>query len=99
VVGAVRIGFRAMSANAQTVLAALSVLPDRTAEQRLAGVTALRPADLHAALGELEWQRWITAEARGYAFVAQIVKDIVARDMLTPGQKRRLQEAAGLTPA
>jgi DNA-binding SARP family transcriptional activator len=99
VIGAVRIGVRALSRNAQAALVALSVLPDRTPDEPLAGATGLPPADLRDALGELEWQRWITAESRGYSFVAQVVKDIVARDMLTPGQRRRLQEAAGLTPA
>lgn len=98
VVGAVRVGFRALSPVAQTVLAALAALPDRATEPLVRRATELEPAALHEALDELEWQRWIASDARGYTFVARIVRDIVGRDMLTPGQKRRLQEAAGLTP-
>jgi DNA-binding SARP family transcriptional activator len=99
VVGAVRVGFRALSKPAQSALAALAGLPDRAPEALIGRVAQLDSAALQPALAELEWQRWINAEARGYAFVARIVRDIVARDMLTPGQKRRLAELAGLTPA
>jgi hypothetical protein len=99
VVGAVRVAFRDLSPPAQTVLTALAVLPDRAPEALIARVAQLEVPALRVALDELEWQRWITAEARGYAFVARIIRDIVARDMLTPGQKRRLTESAGLTPA
>jgi hypothetical protein len=45
-------------------------------------------------LDELEWNRWIAADAFGYSFVARIVRDVIARDMLTPGQRLRIQEAA-----
>jgi hypothetical protein len=31
---------------------------------------------------------------RGYSFVARIVQDVIARDMLTAGQKIRIREAA-----
>jgi len=51
--------------------------------------------DVLAALDELEWTRWLVAESRGYAFVARVISDIVAADMLTPGQRQRLLEAAG----
>jgi DNA-binding SARP family transcriptional activator len=99
VVGAVRVGFRDLSKPAQSALAALAALPDRAPEALIGRAAQLDPAVLRPALAELEWQRWITAEARGYAFVARIVRDIVARDMLTPGQQRRLAKLAGLTPA
>jgi hypothetical protein len=42
------------------------------------------------ALDELEWTRWLVAEPRGYAFLARVVRDVIARDMLTPGQRKRL---------
>ena len=45
------------------------------------------------ALDELEWQRWLTAEPRGYTFVARIVRDVVDRDMVTPGQRQRIKDA------
>jgi len=95
VVAAIRIGFRRLSKDAQSVLAAASVLGDRVTARALAKATKLDAEHVAAALDELEWQRWVTAEARGYAFVARIVRDIVARDMLTEGQRLRILEAAG----
>jgi hypothetical protein len=75
----------------------MSVLPDRVAESLGGRAVTLATDDVRAALDELEWQRWIASDARGYAFVARIVKDIIAQDMLTPGQKRRILESAGIT--
>ncbi len=99
VVAAVRVGFRALSPTAQQVLGALSVLPDRAEESLIAAAVGLDRQVLRDALDELEWHRWIVSDARGYTFVARIVRHIVAADMLTDGQKRRIREAAGLTPA
>jgi hypothetical protein len=45
------------------------------------------------ALDELEWHRWLVAEPRGYSFVARIVRQVVERDIVTPGQRRRVLEA------
>jgi DNA-binding SARP family transcriptional activator len=93
VVAAIRVGFRGLSFGAQQVLATLAVLADRAEEPLLVRATGLGQAEVVLALDELEWQRWVTADARGYSFVARIVKDIVKRDMLTPGQRRRIEEA------
>ena len=98
VVAAIRIGFRRLSKDAQAVLATASVLGDRVTGGLLARATRLDADHVAAALDELEWQRWLTAEARGYAFVARIVRDVVARDMLTEGQRLRILEAAEVEP-
>jgi predicted ATPase len=90
VVAAIRVGFRRLSKTAQQVLAAAAVLGDRVAPQQLQQVTDVDSEALDAALDELEWQRWLVAEPRGYTFVARIVRDVVARDMLTEGQRRRI---------
>jgi hypothetical protein len=95
VVAAVRIGFRRLSANAQRLLAVAAVLDGRVAPPRLARAAGLDADALATALDELEWQRWLSAEPRGYAFVARIVRDIVERDMVTPGQRQRIVAAAG----
>ena len=92
VVAAIRVGFRRLSRNAQTVLAAAAVLGDRVKSATLQRTTGLAAADVNAALDELEWQRWLVAEPRGYGFVARIVRDVVARDMLTKGQRQRILE-------
>jgi hypothetical protein len=93
VVAAIRIGYRRLGRPAQAVLAAASVLDERCEADLLSAATDLRGDELHEALDELEWNRWLVAEQRGYAFVARIVRDVVARDMLTPGQRRRILEA------
>ncbi len=93
VAAAVRVGFRRLSRDAQTALAAASILGDRVEVAMLGRATALKAEPLAAALDELEWQRWLSAEPRGYSFVARIVRDVVARDMLTPGQRQRILAA------
>jgi DNA-binding SARP family transcriptional activator len=98
VVAAVRVSFRGLTPGAQRVLAGMAVLSERVAEDEIGRAVELPLADVRRALDELEWQRWITSDARGYAFVARIVRDIVGRDMLTAGQRRRIAAAAGRPP-
>ena len=95
VVAAVRVGFRRLSHEAQAVLIAAAVLGERVDMATLGRTSDLDAERLAMALDELEWQRWLTAEARGYSFVARIVRDVVARDMLTAGQRQRILEATG----
>jgi len=72
------------------VLIAAAILGERVAAKRMACATNLEGEALHAALDELEWRRWLVAEARGYVFVARIVRDVVARDMVTEGERQRI---------
>lgn len=95
VVAAVRVGFRGLTARAQRVLAGMAVLPERAEEEHVCRALEMPLDEARGALDELEWQRWITSDARGYAFVARLVRDIVGRDMLTSGQRRRIAAAAG----
>ena len=91
-VAAIRVGFRRLSGEAQRTLATAAVLDDRVAPRELAAITGLGEQVTAAALDELEWSRWLLADARGYAFVARIVRDVVGRDMVTPGQRQRIAE-------
>ena len=91
VVAAIRVAFRRLTKPAQQVLATGSVLSKPVSADELARATALSLDETHAALDELEWHRWMVAEARGYTFVARIVQATIARDMLTEGQRRRLR--------
>jgi DNA-binding SARP family transcriptional activator/predicted ATPase len=93
IVAAIRIGFRRLSPNAQSVLTAVAVLGDRVSTERAAGALGLPLDTVHQALDELEWHHWLVAEPRGYGFVARLVRRVVERDMLTPGQHHRLREA------
>ena len=93
VVAAIRVGFRRLSKDAQLVLATAAVLGERVDEERIRRASGLESGALHVALDELEWQRWLIAEPRGYAFLARIVEQAVGRDMVTKGQRQRIEAA------
>jgi DNA-binding SARP family transcriptional activator len=95
VVAAIRIGFRRLTPAAQRALSTAAVLGERVPIQLLGRVTGLPAAELAAALDELEWHRWLVFEPRGYSFLARVTQQVIARDMLTPGQRQRVMEAAG----
>jgi len=90
IVAAIRVGYRGLSADAQHVLAAGSVLGDRFTTDRVTRALDLDAARVAHAFDELEWTQWLTYEPRGYAFLARIVRDVIARDMLTAGQRQRI---------
>lgn len=94
VVAAVRVGFRALSPEARRVVAAASVLGDRVDAETLGRATGLEGEALERALDEAEWTRWLASEPRGYGFVARVVGEVVARDMLTEGERRRYRDRA-----
>jgi hypothetical protein len=98
IVAAIRIGFRRLGREAQSVLAAASVLEPGAGQELLSRATGIEGEDLDSALDELEWNRWLVADRRGYEFVARIVREVVARDMLTAGQRRRVLVSAGRSP-
>lgn len=93
IVAAIRIGFRRLSPNAQLVVGALSELGSEATTPTLARATGLAASAVADALDECEWQRWLVADGRGYAFLARLTRDVVARDLVTPGQRRRYKES------
>lgn len=97
ITAAVRVGFRTLTAEAQRIVAAASVLGPRVDAPTLGRATGLEGEPLERALDEAEWRRWLASEPRGYAFVARVVGEIVARDMLTEGERRRYRERGGLS--
>lgn len=95
VVAAIRLGFRRLSSEAQRILVAAAVLGEREPAERLGRAGDLSGPALDLALDELEWHRWMRAEPRGYAFLARIAREVVARDLVTSGQRQRILERAG----
>ena len=93
IVAAIRVGFRRLSPVAQRVLTVAAVLGDRVPLERLAYAASLGIPEVAVALDELEWHRWLVCDSRGYTFVARLVRQVVARDMLTPGQRQRIEAA------
>ena len=72
---------------------AAAILGDLAAPPLLERAVGMGEPDLGRALDELEWHRWLVSEPRGYSFAARIVRQVIERDMLTPGQRRRVREA------
>jgi len=99
VVAAIRVLFGKLSGPAQQLLAAAAVLGGRVPAAVLGRTSGVAAEALDGALDELEWARLLSAEPRGYSFVARIVRDVIERDMVTAGRRRRILEAAGRAPA
>ncbi|HEY8259418.1 MAG TPA: AAA family ATPase [Gemmatimonadales bacterium] len=95
VAAAIRVAFRRLSQASQQVLTAAAVLGDLTTPATVERALSMDSEEAGRALDELEWHRWLLSEPRGYSFVARIVRQVVERDILTPGQRRRILEAAG----
>jgi hypothetical protein len=93
VVAPLRVTFRHLSPDAQRVLAAAAAIGDRVDADQLARATQLPLPEVTAKLDELEWHQWLTADPRGYGFTARLVREVISRDMLTDGQRRRILEA------
>src|SRR2546429_1079666 len=89
VVAAIRINFRRLSADAQRALVAAAVLGGRIPGARLGRAAGVAGEALPEALDELEWQGWVAAEPRGYAFVARVVGGGVGKGMVTAGAPPR----------
>jgi DNA-binding SARP family transcriptional activator len=98
VVAAIRIRFRRLTPTAQRVLSHAAVIGDRVPPELLSRVVGLPPEELAPALDELEWHHWLLCEPRGYTFLARVVRQVIARDTLTAGQRLRVIEAAGQRP-
>ncbi len=96
VLASVRGNYHRMSEPSQGVLQVVAVLGDRVPVPVIARVTKLDADALADALDECEWHRWLVSEPRGYSYVARIVRQVIDEDMVTPGQRRRILEAAGL---
>lgn len=93
VVGAVCLRFRQLPDDTQPILAAAAALEVRLTADTLVRATGLARRDVDQALDRLEWDRWLVADARGYAFAAPIVRAILIQEMVTPGQVRRYRDA------
>lgn len=95
IVTALRVSFRRLSPDAQHILQVAAVLNAPLDMVRLSRGSGLSTAAVAEALDELEWNRWLTLDGRGYGFVARIVRAVIAEDQLTPGQRQRILAAAG----
>ena len=95
-VAAIRVGFRRLGHDAQEVLKAAAIVGGRFTAERVSRALDVEYDRLLAALDELEWRRWLVAEPRGYDFVARLHREVIMEDMMTAGQRSRLEKR--LTP-
>jgi DNA-binding SARP family transcriptional activator len=86
---AIRMGYRQLSEECQTILAAIAVIGERITPEDLVAATEFPLPTLHRQLDVLEWERWLVSDALGYSFVARIPRDVVSEDMVTEGQRQR----------
>jgi len=97
-VAATRLAFRQLDPGARQLLQVASLLPEPAPAERLGSVAMIANiARRDELLDLLEADGWLAADARGYSFPAGAIRRIVAREMMTPGQRRRIEEriAAG----
>jgi predicted ATPase len=93
IVGAARVAFQRLSADARLTLSAAAALGGRVSFAALQRATALTLDALTLALEELEWQRWLAAEPRGYTFVARVIADVVAGDLTSKTLRQRIRSS------
>jgi hypothetical protein len=94
VIGAICLQFNRLPAIEQEVLAAAASLGERVSAATLMRATGLEPTSVSRALDRLEWDRWLTAEPRGYAFAAPIAQGVLLQEMVTRGRVQRYRTAA-----
>ncbi|HKV70663.1 MAG TPA: AAA family ATPase [Gemmatimonadales bacterium] len=89
--GAINVGFGRLTADAKTALRVLAVLGDPCTAERLAQGSDLPQTRLDQTLDDLEWQRWVVADARGYAYLARAIRDAVREKLVPKGEAQRIQ--------
>lgn len=92
-VAATRVAFRRLTADGQELLVAAALLAEPFSAELVGRVTGVEePKRRDAALDALEWGHWIVADGRGYTFPARAKRRLIARDLTTPGQRRRIAD-------
>ena len=92
-IAAIRLAFGRLPGEARQLLLAAALLPEPfTADQMEKAASHPDPATRDGHLDALEWERWLVADGRGYSFAAKAVRRLLAEEMLTPGQRRRLAD-------
>ena len=96
VAASLRVRFQTLSPSAQMLLSVVAVMGGNEPIEVLSRAGDVPVADAEAALDELEWQRWIVSDARGFCFVTGLAREVVLADIVTGGKKRRILARAGL---
>ena len=98
-VASIRVAFRRLSTDAQSLVTVVALLDEPSSADRVGRIAAIEdPARRDAALDELEWDGWLALDGRGYSFPARAKRRLIGREMLTPGQRRRLEDRIAACP-
>lgn len=92
VIGATTVSYSGVSAPARRVLDAVAVLDARLSAADLQRATGLPPDAVGVALDELEWQRWLAADPRGYTYVARLIREVVDTQIVPPHRRQEIFE-------
>jgi DNA-binding SARP family transcriptional activator len=90
VTAAIRVGYRQLDAASRQVLSAIAVRQAPMDRDAIAGLTELDAGSVDRALDALVWQRWLQPGGQGHTYVAEIARQVIERDMVTPSQRRHL---------
>lgn len=91
-VAAIRLAFRRLDADHQAMLTAAALLDEPFSADRLGRALGIGDPDLRdRRLDMLEWHRWVVADGRGYSFPARAKRRLIVDELMTPGQRRRLE--------
>jgi DNA-binding SARP family transcriptional activator len=91
-IAAIRLAFRRLHVDEQAMLSAAALLDEPFSADRLGRVLDIVDvARRDAHLDTLEWERWVVADGRGYSFPARAKRRLIVDEMMTPGQRRRLE--------
>lgn len=89
--GAINVAFGRLASDAKSVLRVVAVLGEPCSGDRVGQASELPPPRLDKALDYLEWRRWLVADARGYAFVARAIRDLIRERHVGKADSERIQ--------
>ncbi len=91
-VAAVRLAFRRLDHETQEVARIAALLEEPFTDTQLGLLAGLSdPAACNRSLDTLEREHWLVCDARGYSFAARAKRRLIQSEMMTPGQRRRLE--------
>lgn len=93
VAAAITVNYRRLSKDAQQVAATVAALGGRVSVASIRRAVKLDAGALNSALDELEWTGWLESEARGYAFVARVVEQMVEQKLMSKGERTRIRSS------
>ncbi|HRP09230.1 MAG TPA: ATP-binding protein [Gemmatimonadales bacterium] len=93
---AIRLRYHQLPEPDRDLLVVIAVVAVPIQAVRLGEIMQVTRLELDQRLDRLEGLRWLVSDARGYRFRAPAIGTLVAREMLTPGKRQRIEKLVGL---